>query len=252
MEKKKTNKTMEKMMIVLAFAILSMNIAFAAINPDGPDSITSPVESSKSNISNKTINTSGGTIATVNITGVIKNPRWKAFIGNVSGTYTLDDASGSTIYDWDIATVEGKVYATKKTTNVNWGAIECASETRVNQENTNMDHTDPNDNISVTFGSSSHEEFYVGAVHFPTDNCSYTTNTYVNDNPSSDFKEILLHDGTDDPTSVKTGMIYTTILEQDAAGYNGETYDFQMLVPEIGTTGYTGSTAYYLYVELGN
>jgi hypothetical protein len=47
-----------------------------------------------------------------------------------------------------------------------------------------------------------------------------------------------------------TSIIYATILENDLAGYDGQTYDFQMLVPENGSQGFTGATAYYLYVEL--
>jgi hypothetical protein len=239
--------------IVLAFAILSINIAFAAINPDGPDNLVSTENSSKTNISNKSINVSGGTIATLNLTGVIKNPRWKAFVGNVSGTYTLDDAAGSTIYDWNIATVTGKVYATKKTTNVAWSSIACASSSQVSVENTRMDHTDSNDNINITFYDiESNSQLWVGATNIEASTCNYTLHTYVSDaSQSSTFEEILLHD-QDLGSGKKTGMIYTTILEQDATGYNDETYDFQMIVPEVGTSGYTGSTAYYMYVELGN
>jgi len=34
-------------------------------------------------------------------------------------------------------------------------------------------------------------------------------------------------------------------MEQDLKGYNNETYDFQLIVPEDGSNGFTGSTSYY-------
>ena len=53
----------------------------------------------------------------------------------------------------------------------------------------------------------------------------------------------MLHDDT--------SIIYATRLEDDSTSYSGgETFDFQMLVPENGADGFSGATAYYLYVEL--
>lgn len=253
--KQKQKTTIERILVVLAFAILSISFAFAAITPDGPDSINVGEERTKENISSKEVNTSGGTITPVNVSGVIQNPRWKAFIGNVSGTYVLNDADGSSIYDWDIAEIEGRVYSTKMTSNVAWSNIECADEGRVNTENNRMDHTDPNDNISVTFNDGTHRDFYVGSIYFEEDNCTHSLSSYVNDGSDSSrtFEEVLLYDESHGAGSgVETGMIYTSLINQSSVGYDGATYDFQMMVPEKGTSGFTGSTAYYLYVELGN
>jgi len=91
-----------------------------------------------------------------------------------------------------------------------------------------------------------------------------TINTYVNDSqgPANDddlFEEILLYDGprkqnfTD--VSGFRNVVYATIVEQDVTGYdhtvsNGATYDFQMILPEVGLDTWSSSTAYYFYVEL--
>ena len=51
----------------------------------------------------------------------------------------------------------------------------------------------------------------------------------------------------------KALRIPQAIIEQNADGYRGqlgETYDFQMIVPEVGLDSWTSSTAYYFYVEL--
>ena len=70
-----------------------------------------------------------------------------------------------------------------------------------------------------------------------------TLNTYINNvSQDTDFEEMALYDST--------SIIYATILENDLAGYDGQTYDFQMLVPENGSQGFTGATPYYIYVEL--
>ena len=45
-------------------------------------------------------------------------------------------------------------------------------------------------------------------------------------------------------------VIYASKIETDETGFDSLTYDFQMLVPEDGTTGFASSTAYYFYVEL--
>jgi hypothetical protein len=77
--------------------------------------------------------------------------------------------------------------------------------------------------------------------------------------PSSHFKEVLLSDKINND-SVAGFIIYTGILAQSqtpaitADGYDGQTYDFQMIVGEDGHGANTGPTAtestYYFYVEL--
>ena len=49
--------------------------------------------------------------------------------------------------------------------------------------------------------------------------------------------------------STNGDIVYATILEQDAQGFDNNQYDFQMIVPEVGLT-WSSSTAYYFYVEL--
>ena len=75
-------------------------------------------------------------------------------------------------------------------------------------------------------------------------NAVYSVVSKKNDsNQSSNFEEILLHD--------KDDIVYATIIENDAKGYRpNETYDFQMILPEVGLASWTSSTAYYFYVEL--
>ena len=109
-----------------------------------------------------------------------------------------------------------------------------------------MNHTSSNDNITATFSNASHAQFSVGGVDFAADACNNTVNTYINNASSGteNFEEVALTDATN--------IVYATILEDDEEGYDGGSYDFQMIVPEIGLASFSGATAFYMYIEIGN
>lgn len=239
--------------------LLVAALFFALIN----QTIAAPLAPSLRYISNETavstsgtkINTSGGSVATVVINGTSQNLRWKAFVGNVTGKLSLDDAQSNTIYDWSLSSISGEVYATRFSGAVNWSSIRCAYESTMRQENYIMNHTSRDDNISATFAQKSHSQFYVGTANIAANSC-YSIRTYVNSSPqSSRFEEILLYDGTaawaftQSPSNFRH-VIYSTILEQDKYGFDNQTYDFQLIVPERGHAGWSSSTAYYFYAEL--
>jgi hypothetical protein len=195
------------------------------------------------------LNTSGGSITTVNLNGTTQNVRWKAFVGNVSGKLTLDDSLGATIYDWTLSTISGEVYATRFSGSLNWTTVNCSNSTHLAREDTALAHTNPDDNISATFNTQSHSGFYVGTAQILTNTC-FSIKTYVNDTAqvsTSRFEEVMLYDGTN---LTNGNIIFSTLLEANQYGYNNQTYDFQMIVPERGEPTWQSSTAYYLYVEL--
>lgn len=232
--------------LLLVLGVFSL-LVFSSAAPTGPDLVNNTANSTKATTAGQILNISGGYIASVNLSATIQNPRWKAFVGDVSGSFTLDDASGSTIYDWSLSTLTGRVYATRNESTIDWTDVNCSNITLLESENVLMNHTNADDNITATFNTSSgatHSSFFVGTQFIAANSCP-TLNTYV-DNATQDstFEEMALHDtyGT---------TIYAVILEDDSTGYNSNTYDFQMLVPENGAPGFSGATAYYLYVEVG-
>ncbi len=230
-----------------AFLLVLLTHMISAV-PQGATQIAIDSTETSGNTTGLIINTSGGTISTINITGVTQNIRWKAFVGQVSGTFSLDDADGSTIFDWTIASVGGEVYATTNDTSLIWTNIQCANTTLLELENTDLSHTSSDDNITATFDDTTHSEFFVGNVNITVNTCP-TLNTYQN-NVTQDtvFEEVVLSDSTD--FSAGGNLIFATIMESDVTGFDGNSYDFQMIVPENGADGFTGQTAYYLYVEL--
>jgi len=231
------------------FLLFYTNFIFAA-NPVGPDELISTANETKAASGAMTFNVSGGYVSTFNLTATIQDFRWKAFVGNVTGSFTLDDSAGSTIYDWTLSTITGRVYTTRNSTTISWATMSCSNLTLLEQENTWLSHSNIDDNLTKTFTieSPDHDSLNVGPVTIPADTCP-TLSTYVNNVSQAQgadvFEEVALID-TNNVT------VFATILENDAVGFDGGQYDFQMLVPENGSAAWESSTAYYLYVELGN
>ena len=243
-EEKRKRKGEGFLLLGILFSLFLMGFVLAA-DPVYPDDISYGDNETKNATDALTVNVSGGVIANFNLSATIQNPRWKAFVGQVVGSFTLDDSAGSTIYDWTLATVTGRVYATRKTTAVTWASIGCATTNDLENENTALTRSNVDDNITATFSDTTHDTFNVGSNPIGQDTCP-TLNTYVNsvknEGSGQPFEEMALHDGSD--------VVYASILEEDATGYNGASYDFQMIVPENDSD--TANTLYYLYVELGN
>lgn len=244
----------EKEGFVFAFSLIFLVLAFfsflafveAASIPQPPSliNVTSNESRGITPQAGAILNTSGGYITTVNLTARTQNTRWKAFVGWVTGKYALDNANGSTIYDWTMATTTGNVYATRNSSVISWSNINCSNITNIGYENAYLNHSNNSlDNLTSTFSDQTHDSFYVGTVFIPTNNC-FGTNTYVNNaTQSADFEEEVLFDGV--------SIVYAALLEPGGkVGFNSVSYDFQMIVPENGARTWTGTTPYYLYVEL--
>ncbi len=238
--KKNTHKIIQFSLVFLTFMFV-LSYVFAA--PVGPSSVTVLNNETRNGSSAYVLNTSGGYITTINITANTQNLRWKGFVGYLTGKFSLDDSTGSTLYDWTLAVISGEVYATRNGTTISWTGIGCANVSTLEAENVAMNQTNRYDNITATFsGGNSHPAFSVGGVSLALNECGYTLNTYVNNVSSSDFDEVALYtEGT---------IVYATILEDGVTGFDGNAYDFQMIVPENGAASWTGNTAYYLYVEI--
>ena len=236
------NKLKTALLLILIAIALANTIIIAAA-PIGPN-ITYIKNETAALQSAGMINTTGGSITTMVLNATTQDLRWKAYVGNVTGTLSLDDANGYTIFDWSISEFTGEVYATRTPNSISWANINCSTPVNTTAEEKAINHTsNPSDNISATFNEQEHASFYVGTVQIAANGCS-SLHTYKNNtNQSSDFEEMLLHDGG--------YMVYTTLLENDTMGYTpSQTYDFQMIVPENGLDGWASSTAYYFYVEL--
>ncbi len=196
----------------------------------------------------------GGRIITLRLTARQANPHYKAYVGNVTGAYVLEDASNYSIYEWSVSIVGGEVYATRTSSTISWDNVVCANSTHIADEMADMHHNTtntPDDPMNNTFDDdgNDHWDFWAGSSHIITDTCNYSINTWINDSAQSStewFDEVLLYDGS-------ANLIYVTKIENNIDGYKNDaantTYDFQMLIAENGSPA-TLQTDYYFYVEL--
>ena len=189
----------------------------------------------------------GGTITYLNLNSVQQNPGWKAYVGNVTGTLTLDDANQNTIYDWNIATITGEVYVSRDN-SVGWGAITCAQAASIATEQTFLGGVAADsDSINSTYNYTVHDAMQVGVNSIAQSSCP-TTYTHVSDAfPASpglgtDFTAILLEDAGND-------IVYATFIENDVTSFAGGTSDYQIIIPD-NSTGVINT--YYFYLELGS
>lgn len=227
---------------VLLIIVGSLSLSFAL--PTGVE-ITFNQTETPSVTSSSQLTTAGGSFTTLVLNSTFQNPRWKAYVGNISGVLTLSDSSGSSIYDWGLAAASGQVYVSRNDT-VDWSTISCASESAILAEESFLNKVSSNvDSINNTFNNTVHRGFFIGTTEIVSSTCrSIVTN--VNDagqaiSETSVFQEVLLGDAFNN-------LVYTALLEDSVVGYDGSFYDFQMIVPEDSTS--PTPTTYYFYAEI--
>jgi len=177
----------------------------------------------------------GGNITNLNINGNSQTLVWQGYFGDVAGNLVLEDASGDILYDWTGGATTGEVYSSTSNA-VAWASIVAQNDCSVGNSITGTNA----DAMNNTFTASSNSAITVGSTVINA-STACSVYTFVNSaNQSSIFQEVVLTDGTN--------TIYSTFIENNAVGFDGGNYDFQMIVPEDndGTT-----TTYYFYMELG-
>lgn len=230
--------------IIVLFMAFIVFTALAAAEPSGVNIVSNTTETPAGNPATS-LTTAGGSFTTLVLNGTFQNPRWKAYVGNISGVLTLDNTAGSTIYDWNLASVAGEVYVSRNST-LSWSNMACTTPAKISAEQTYLSMNSASvDNINRTFNNTVHKSFYVATSNIQNSTCRSMA-TYINDakqsiTENSMFQEILL-------TDTYTNIVYATILNDNTVGYDGSRYDFQLIVPEDETK--VTPTTYYFYAEL--
>ncbi len=216
-----------------------------------------------------------GYIHFVNIDESAPTQKWKAYVGNVTGEFALQDASGNAIYDWTIATITGELYATKEAPSggsgyfnggiPDWTSVTCANSTMITEEEAQFNHTaSDEDSYSNTFKNGNDfnlTTFYAGEQEVTDTSviggaAGGCYGAYMNTNNAdqfSDWQEVVLTDGTYEDEGggdYDYDLIYAALLENNVNGFDNVPYDFQILLPEDGADGSTTVTTYYFYIEL--
>ncbi|MBU2561231.1 MAG: hypothetical protein KKD17_02955 [Nanoarchaeota archaeon] len=276
MMKAQGNKNAKLIIIAMILCLASAATASAEFPvPTGPDTMTNTSTQSPSPTGGYDLTTGGGTITWLNINATTQNPHWKAYVGNVTGEFALQDASGNAIYDWNIATITGELYATKEAPTggagrfqggiPNWTAVTCANSTIVYDEESQFNHTAADeDSLRNTFKNANNfnlTSFYAGEK-LVTDSTVAGSEAggcfgaYMNRNNTDQFtnwQEVMLTDMTYEDEGggdFDYDVIYAALLENNVYGFDSRLYDFQILLPELATDGATTVTTYYFYIEL--
>ena len=195
--------------LIITFLVLIAGAMLIHAIPSGPQ-ISIFSNETKSVQAARVINTSGGSITTIRLNATTQNTRWKAYVGNVTGTLTLDDANDNTIFNWQLTSIVGEVYATRSSGLINWSGINCSNSSNILYEETNLSQFNKDDNISKTFSSQTHQGFYAGTRQILQNTC-YSVHTYVNSTAQSTrFEEVVLYDS---PQLGNGNIVYATPLE---------------------------------------
>jgi len=111
---------------VLIFLLATINFVWAVAQPEGPSTLSEFQSTRRTARNPETKEAEAGNITELIIRGETVTQTWHGFVGNVTGTITLDDSSNNTLYNWSLGDPEGEVYATYLHT-INWttGAVKC-------------------------------------------------------------------------------------------------------------------------------
>jgi len=247
------NKTsIEIIAMLVAFSLFAVSFAIAA--PTGPTVTDSAPERRTSGIDSPTTGTTvaaqAGNVTELFINSTRLTDNWQGYYGNVTGQIILDDASGNSMYDWQMTSPSGEIYASNYSA-ITWGNVGCVNLTEATgigyifnetnlEDGYSMESADL-DGIGETFNTTFSGSFTVGSTTIDANDGCYQTYLYVSDAyQTTNFKEVLLTDNA--------SVIFTSILESDETGFDGSDWDFQMIVAEDGGTAAT--TNYYFFVEL--
>ena len=268
-----------RVLLMTVLLIVSASVVLGDVT--GPQTLTEGGGERIPTAGAQTVTAIAGNITYVNLTSFSVTRTWQGYYGEVSGTIVLADASNYTIYDWNNANPDGRVYAAR-VNNVDWSTIACATLLELSDDEaqytgtniTNRDNEGPIDRPNVTFVKSTapgvsqyanYSTFWVGDIQIngtfnatggnDTSQCfstvmhnSTSTVDTSDQNAGNDinrFREVVLADGSGDGN-----IVYTAILEDNYLGFNQQTHDFQMIVGEDGHGTDTATDTYYFYIEL--
>ncbi|MBW2972576.1 hypothetical protein KY359_06070 [Candidatus Woesearchaeota archaeon] len=261
--------------VLMTLATAAMAWALPSIEPTQPSTMTYVTNSTIGGQSGLAQSHQRGYIHYVNIDESAPTQKWKAYVGNVTGEFALQDASGNAIYDWTIATITGELYATKEAPSggtgryqggiPNWTAMTCANSTILYDEESQMNHTAADeDSMRNTFKNGNNfnlTSFYAGEK-LVTDSTVISGEAggcfgaYMNRNNSdqyTDWEEVVLTDATYEDEGggdYDYDVVYAALLENNVYGFDSRLFDFQILLPEQGGDGSVTPTTYYFYIEL--
>jgi len=231
---------LKKSTIILLFAIITSIIIYAigtAAAPTGATLVTGQPQT-KGTVAPASNVAQGGNITEMNVSADAQTNVWQGYYGEVSGSIVLDDASGDRLYRFgNVTNTTGEVYASRSS-SVNFLTVVGNNNCTVDEDLTGTG----TDRVNNTFRQSNSTPFMVGAVNIGINTACTANTNIVNATQTTFFEENILNDTTNSVS------IYVARLENNRAGFDNRTHDYQMIVPENQSSA---TTTYFFYLEFG-
>ncbi|MBS3119935.1 hypothetical protein J4475_03875 [Candidatus Woesearchaeota archaeon] len=240
-----------KLDFVTVLVVMIMLAIFAGATPINPDSLSVGSSTRRANPSAASVEAQAGNVTALTINGTSVTMFWQGYYGNISGSVVLANSGGNNLYEWELASPTGEIYATRNS-SINWSNIACANQSQIFDEDSFLgaNSTSNADSVNRTFYRTDHPSFYTGLLNFTSGACKSAS---INGTGTgSNFHEVLLAEFNE--TSGGAKFIYTSVIDADTTGFDDTQHDFQMIVGEPGSGSELypsgGTTTYYFYVEL--
>lgn len=240
------------LLIVIMVTMTTTIIRTTQAEPFGAN--VSVLSSSRRNVSTTgQVEAVAGNVTELNINAASVTKHWQGYYGNVSGNIQLGDSNGYNLYSWQSASPRGEIFASRSNSLINWTGVGCANSAQIINEDAFVGaHPGQSvDSVNKTFNYTGHPAFSIGARGIS--GCR-SVSVFGSGEGNVFWESILIDNGTDLAGSSDDILLYTGLIDPDRIGFNGNTYDFQMLVGENGNGSqeFPGgtTTTYYFYVEL--
>lgn len=229
-------KTKMKGLFLSALMVLSI-FAMAAVPVSAGPGTTTATEGSSTNpcpTNSTAVNTEGGKITEVDLAADSYTERWAGFYGNVTGTISLGSGSAD-LYQWTWSPAdEGEVIASTDGSGITWASL------------VNGAYSDVDTQWGFSTGSDKAEYAFTCSDTFTIGDKTMTGAPAATTLGTSAYKTGIVKDNT--TVTAKADLLFVVNIDDDGTTFNGETHDFQMIVPTNSAVG--ASENYYFYVEL--
>ncbi len=217
------------MLLLGIFLVFAVQYA-VAVEPGGATVSASNLGTDTDGPSPENISIQSGYLYNVSLTTSAQTFRWVGIAGNVTGTIYLNDSSENSFYSW--AGAEGKYVYISRDNNVDWTNLQAASNSDMPSF---LTVGTSGDRWNATFGATkTFISGYLGSIA----SVPYTT-------LNSTWECFSMMDGGGaDTDNVWAANVTSGI------GFNGNAYEYEILIPEDGSGGDSTNTTYYFYAEL--
>ncbi|RME31954.1 hypothetical protein D6789_01085 [Candidatus Woesearchaeota archaeon] len=182
------------------------------------------------------ISLESGNISEASLESNMSTYRWTGLYGNVTGNIVLGDSNSNQLFAW---TAQGRVVYASELATINWANLADADWAATETDYTFLNVSGSADDYNNTFAGAAEN---IGSLIFTTLTSDYATTL---SSGSTTWKTYSLTDA-----SGGTDIIFAGRVVQSGTTYNGETADFQMILPEDGTANDNTPTTFNLWVEL--